>query len=103
MGADRMEGIQDTNAGNEPYLSLVIPAYNEQENIPTLLSRVEASLTKLKKPFEVILIDDGSTDDTPRLLDEAMKDRPWLRVIRMRKNAGQSAAFEAGFDAARGQ
>jgi len=86
-----------------PYLSLVIPAYNEQENIPTLLTRVEASLKQLNRPFEVILIDDGSTDATPRMLDEAMTRLPWLRVLRMRKNSGQSAAFEAGFEAARGE
>jgi glycosyltransferase involved in cell wall biosynthesis len=86
-----------------PYLSLVIPAYNEQEVIPTLLQRVEASLRQLGKPFEVIIIDDGSTDQTPKMLGEAMQKHSWLRVLRMRKNAGQSAAFEAGFDAARGQ
>jgi glycosyltransferase involved in cell wall biosynthesis len=88
---------------DSPYLSLVIPAYNEQENIPTLLQRVEASLSQIGKPFEVIIIDDGSTDQTPQMLDEAMKTRPWLRVLRMRKNAGQSAGFEAGFEAARGE
>lgn len=88
---------------DSPYLSLVIPAYNEQENVPTLLKRVEESLVPMDRPFEVILIDDGSTDDTPRLLAEAMKVKPWLRVLRMVKNAGQSAAFEAGFEAARGQ
>jgi len=87
----------------EPYLSLVIPAYNEQEVIPTLLQRVEASLDQLGRPYEVIIIDDGSTDDTPRLLDEALATRPWLRVLRMAQNAGQSAAFEAGFEAARGE
>src|SRR5215475_9733803 len=86
-----------------PYLSLVIPAYNEQENIPTLLSRVEAAMNQIGKPYEVIIIDDGSTDSTPKLLEEAMQSRPWLRVIRMKKNSGQSAGFEAGFDAARGQ
>jgi len=68
-----------------------------------LLSRVETSLAPLGRPFEVIIIDDGSTDGTSQLLDEAKKTRPWLRVIRMRKNAGQSAGFEAGFAAARGE
>lgn len=87
----------------EPYLSLVIPAYNEEEVLPTLLQRVEASLRTLGKPFEVIIVDDGSTDRTPALLAEARATRPWLRVLRMQKNAGQSAAFEAGFNAARGQ
>src|ERR1051325_2800800 len=83
-----------------PYLSLVIPCYNEQENVPTLLQRVEAALNPVGKPYEVLIIDDGSTDSTPQLLADAMTRLPWLRVIRMARNGGQSAAFEAGFDAA---
>lgn len=85
------------------YFSLVIPAFNEQEVIPTLLTRVEQSLTQIGRPFEVIIIDDGSTDQTPQLLAEAMTRLPWLRVMRMKQNASQSAAFEAGFAAARGE
>ena len=85
-----------------PYLSLVIPCYNEAENVPTLLQRVEASLNQLGRPYEVLIIDDGSTDATPQLLADAMARLPWLRVIRMARNGGQSAAFEAGFAAARG-
>jgi len=88
---------------NPPYLSLVIPCYNEQENVPTLLKRVEDSLNQVGKPYEVLIIDDGSTDQTPQMLAEAKARLPWLRVIRMVKNAGQSAGFEAGFNAARGQ
>ena len=86
-----------------PYLSLVIPCYNEQENIPTLLSRVEASLSQIGRPFEVIIIDDGCTDQSPKLLSDAIRQHPWLRVLKLNKNSGQSAAFEAGFEAARGQ
>ena len=86
-----------------PYLSLVIPAYNEQEVIPTLLARVAAALQQVGRPFEVVIVDDGSTDATPRLLAEAMAQHPWLRVLRMAKNSGQSAAFDAGFKAARGE
>ncbi len=87
---------------NTPSLSVVIPAYNEQENIPALLSRLGDALAKIQRPFEVVVVDDGSTDQTPRLLSEAMRELPWLRVIRMARNGGQSAAFEAGFAAARG-
>ena len=87
----------------QPYLSLVIPAYNEQEVIPALLQRVEASLRQLGRPFEVLIIDDGSNDTTPELLAAAMKQSPWLRIIRMAKNSGQSAAFQAGFRNAQGQ
>ena len=86
-----------------PYLSLVIPCYNEQESVPTLLKRVGDALAPIGRPFEVIIVDDGSSDDTPRLLSQAMNDLPWLRVLRMAKNGGQSAAFDAGFKAARGQ
>jgi glycosyltransferase involved in cell wall biosynthesis len=85
-----------------PYLSLVIPAFNEQETVPTLLERVSAALAATGRPFEVIIVDDGSTDATPRLLAEGMARFPWLRVMRMARNSGQSAAFEAGFAAARG-
>jgi dolichol-phosphate mannosyltransferase len=86
-----------------PYLSLVIPAYNEQENVNVLLERVSAALTQTGRPFEVVIVDDGSTDDTPKLLADGMRKYPWLRVLRMARNGGQSAAFEAGFAAARGQ
>ncbi len=92
-----------THDASRPLLSLVIPCYNEEENIPTLLQRVEASLNQIGRPYEVIIIDDGSTDRSPALLNEAMGRLPWLRVMRMAKNAGQSAAFEAGFEAARGE
>jgi glycosyltransferase involved in cell wall biosynthesis len=86
-----------------PELSLVIPAYNEQEVIPELLRRVEAALRRIGREFEVIVVDDGSSDQTPKMLHEAMSGRPWLRVLRMSRNGGQSAAFDAGFKAARGQ
>jgi glycosyltransferase involved in cell wall biosynthesis len=85
------------------FLSLVIPAYNEEENIPTLLARVNEALATLGRPFEVIIVDDGSKDRTPELLREGMAKYPWLRVLRMKKNGGQSAAFEAGFAASRGE
>jgi dolichol-phosphate mannosyltransferase len=91
----------DTTA--TPYFSLVVPAYNEEENIPTLLQRVGDSLALMNRPYEVILVDDGSTDSTPKLLAEGMAKYPWLRVLRMKKNGGQSAAFEAGFAAAKGE
>ena len=86
-----------------PYLSLVIPAYNEQENVEALLNRVSAALAQTGRPFEVIIVDDGSTDSTPQLLRDAMARLPWLRVVRLLKNSGQSAAFDAGFKAARGE
>src|SRR5947209_12152510 len=88
---------------DDPYLSLVIPAYNEQENVEALLARVAPALQQTGKPFEVIVVDDGSTDSTPQLLDQAMGRYPWLRVLRLSRNSGQGTAFDAGFKAARGQ
>jgi dolichol-phosphate mannosyltransferase len=88
---------------DEPYLSLVIPVYDERENVPTLLDRVGRALAQTGHPFEVIVCDDGSTDETPQLLAEGQRQYPWLRVLRMARNGGQSAAFDAGFKAARGQ
>jgi dolichol-phosphate mannosyltransferase len=85
-----------------PQLSLVIPCYNEQENVEVLLRRVGESLARAGCAFEVLLVDDGSKDQTPELLRQGMGKYPWLRVLRMEKNCGQSAAFEAGFAAARG-
>ncbi len=88
---------------DDVYLSLVIPAYNEQENVAVLLDRAEAALRLTDRSFEVIVIDDGSTDDTPAMLREGQRTRAWLRVLRMESNSGQSAAFDAGFKAARGE
>jgi glycosyltransferase involved in cell wall biosynthesis len=84
-------------------LSLVIPAFNEQEVVAELIRRVEAALRLTGGSFEVVIVDDGSTDATPGMLADAMRERPWLRVIRMSRNGGQSAAFDAGFKAARGK
>lgn len=87
---------------DQPYLSLVIPAFNEEETLGVLLKRTGNALAAIGRPFEVLLIDDGSTDSTPRLLSEGLLQYPWLRVLRMARNGGQSAAFDAGFRAARG-
>ena len=70
---------------DSPFLSLVIPAYNEQENVEVLLQRVAAALAPIGKPFEVIIVDDGSSDGTPKLLADGMQKYPWLRVVRMHK------------------
>jgi glycosyltransferase involved in cell wall biosynthesis len=85
------------------YLSLVVPIYNEQESIPALLAAVEKAFSGLGKPWEMVCVDDGSKDSSPAMLAEAKASRPWMRVLRLVPNSGQSAAFEAGFAAARGE
>lgn len=85
-----------------PKLSLVVPVFNEEPNIAPLLEQVGAVLTGMGEPFEVVAVDDGSGDASARLLQEAAAVRPWLRVLRFPENRGQTAAFLAGFRAARG-
>ena len=87
----------------KPYVSVVIPIFNEEENIPPLLEKLEAALISLGKPFEVIMVDDGSTDRSAQVLRGLKPRYPWLKVIFLRRNFGQSAAFTAGIDHARGE
>jgi glycosyltransferase involved in cell wall biosynthesis len=84
-------------------VSVVVPVYNEQDNVEPLLEALEAALEGLGRPYEVILVDDGSTDGTVARLREAVARFPALRVVRLRSNFGQTAGLAAGFDLARGE
>ena len=85
-------------------VSIVVPCYNEAESLPHLLPKLDATVASLRErglSAEVILVDDGSSDDSRRLLREATRTRPHLRTIHLARNFGQTAAMAAGFDAAR--
>jgi glycosyltransferase involved in cell wall biosynthesis len=85
-----------------PAVSVVIPVFNEVENLDDLHRELTAALEGLGRPYEIILVDDGSTDGTlPRLAEIESRDRR-VRVLALRRNFGQTAAFSAGFDHARG-
>ena len=86
-----------------PDLSIVIPIRNESPNIRPLYDEVMATLATSGRSFEVIVIDDGSTDDSFAQLAALQAADPRLRVIRFRRNFGQTAAFAAGFAHARGR
>lgn len=86
----------------ELYLSVVVPIYNEEESIPALYEQLTAALATLDRPYEIIAVDDGSRDRSFALLSELAAADPRLRVVRFRRNFGQTAAFAAGFDRARG-
>ena len=85
-------------------LSVVIPLYEEQDNVAPLLEAVHAGLAGYAGPWELICVDDGSTDATgKRLVEQAARFGDHVRVIRLRRNFGQTAAMQAGIDAARGE
>ena len=86
-----------------PDLSIVIPVRNESPNIKRLYDELTATLMSGNRSYELILIDDGSTDDTFAQLAAQQARDPHLRVIRFRRNFGQTAAFAAGFAFARGR
>jgi glycosyltransferase involved in cell wall biosynthesis len=83
-----------------PDISIVVPLFNEGGNLPFLLSALDAALTGIDRSYELILVNDGSSDATAERLDEIGDDR--VRVVHFRRNFGQTAALMAGFNTARG-
>jgi len=87
-----------------PYLSLIIPVYNEEQNLLPLYEAVVAALKPIKKDWELILVDDGSRDKSIEVLKQiASKDKKHVRVVQFRRNFGQTAAIAAGIDYASGE
>jgi len=84
-----------------PRLSIVVPVKNEALNVGPLVEEIERACAALQ-PFELVYVDDGSTDDTLGALARVRATRPWLRVVRHEASCGQSAAVRTGILAARG-
>jgi dolichol-phosphate mannosyltransferase len=89
--------------GISPEVSLVIPVYNEEENLPVLHGEIRQAMEGTGTPYEVIYVDDGSSDGSPGILRGLAREDPHVRVLRQRRNSGQSAALDAGFRFARGE
>ena len=85
-----------------PQLSAVVPAYNEVESLPTLVAELRAALDSTGRTWELLLVDDGSGDGTGEAMEAAAVREPRIRVLRLAKNAGQSAALAAGLTRALG-
>ena len=86
-----------------PDVSIVVPIYNEVENLPELAARIAQAMTGQPLSFELLAVDDGSTDGSRARLRELAPSRPWLRPVFLARNYGQSSALQAGFDRVRGR
>ncbi|HWQ12471.1 MAG TPA: glycosyltransferase family 2 protein [Roseiflexaceae bacterium] len=95
--------LRRPEAAPRPRVSVVVPIYNEEESIPQLYERLSAELEALGVGYEIIAVDDGSRDKSFALLREYAARDARLRVVRFRRNFGQTAAFSAGFDRAHGE
>ncbi|MFQ5957342.1 MAG: glycosyltransferase family 2 protein [Candidatus Brocadiales bacterium] len=84
-------------------LSVVLPLHNEEETLKELHSRLRVVLEGLDNPYEIIFVDDGSTDKSFEILKDINANNPCVRVVRFKKNCGETAALAAGFRAARGE
>lgn len=90
-------------AGPPRSLSIVIPLLNEADSLPALYEELTTVLASLGLPYEMIFIDDGSTDESARTLAHLYSADPRIRIVQFRRNFGKSAALDAGFRASRGE
>ena len=91
--------MQEEKETKKTEISVVVPIFNEEDNVEKLHTKIKEECAKLGRTFEIIFINDGSTDRTA----EKCRNLSPLRLINFRKNYGQTAAFDAGFQAARGE
>src|SRR2546422_5217899 len=99
-----MSGLPAPAPPRSVELSLVVPVYNERDNLPLLVEEVGSALGGAGRPsYEIVAVDDGSTDGSLDVLKALKRDHPELHIVAFAERAGQTAAFAAGFRAARGR
>lgn len=87
----------------KPKYSVIIPLKNEEESITHLIEEIDPVMASVGAAWELLCIDDGSTDDTLKTLQGLAESRPYLRILKFDRNYGQSSAFDAGFRNAQGE
>jgi len=95
--------VMEIQADRGPYISVVVPVYNEIDNLEALVERVRATLDQMGLTWELLAVDDGSTDGSGEHFDELAKTEGRIRVLHFQENCGQSAGLDAGFKNARGR
>ena len=103
MAFQRLPSLQQPITTVQPSTSVVIPLYNEVEALESLLEEVLEVMRSMNEPFELVLIDDGSTDGTGERLQQLAQEIPELVAVLLRRNYGQTPAMAAGFDVSRGR
>ena len=98
-----MDAPSSNSSARPPHISVTIPIYNEEDNIPLLYARTRDALDALDKSWELVLVNDGSRDASAARLDDVAMQDPRVRVIHLSRNYGQTAALMAGLDSARGE
>jgi glycosyltransferase involved in cell wall biosynthesis len=91
------------SASESIYISVAAPVFNEEENLPALVKEIADALQPLGKPWEIVLTNDDSDDDSPGVLQTLMVEYPQLRVLSLAQRSGQTAALDAALRACRGQ
>ena len=94
-----MTSVHDSS----PEVSIVVPIYNEFDNLPDLVARIDEAMRTQPLSYELIAVDDGSTDGSAKRLRELAEQNPWVRAVCLVRNYGQSSALQAGFDRVRGR
>jgi len=100
--AERRARPDESASARRPLVSVVVPVHNEEATVADLVSRTVAVLERLGRPFEIILVSDGSTDRTEARIRELLPTEPGVRLFVLSRNVGQSAALDAGIQHSRG-
>ena len=93
----------NTALSPKPYLSVAVPVYNEEDSVCLLYEKIRVVCESLNKDYEIIFVDDGSSDRTLEILAKIQKNDAHVKAVSFRKNYGQTAAMAAGFDCAQGE